>query len=91
MEVYSVVNGPVVIPRGTVLQLSDAQASTHAGHIQVLHKPGWFKALHPLTFEEGSVFGVEGELDAVTLRALTPPEMDPPLVRPHAKRIPEVV
>ena len=77
MEVYCVIHGPVVLPAGSLLQLSDAQVSSRTTKLRALEL-GWYLALTDLTFETGEVLTLYSPPPVEILAALTPPE----LVRP---------
>ena len=91
MDVYVVMQGPVRLPAGTLLQLSDAQVNRCSKQLRAFEL-GWYLALSALTFETGEVLTLYSPPPAEILLALTPPELLRP-VQGHpnhrSKKIPE--
>lgn len=78
MDVYIVMHGPVQLPAGTLLRLSDTQITTRRRALRLLEY-GWCLALSNLTFETGEVLTLDHPPSAEILPSLTPPELLRPI------------
>jgi hypothetical protein len=76
-ELYYVWEEPACLPAGTILQLSEAQVSVRAQHLQALSND-WFVALAPLYFKVKEVITLRLPLETALAFPFTPPDFRKP-------------
>jgi len=73
MNQYEVVNGPLTLPPGLIVRLTEQQANLRE-HALKKRKNGCYEVIHPVQFKNGETLGFDQVPDKTLLAAFFSPE-----------------